>query len=93
MVGELENFDQNKTARFPDAPDEVGPGTEFMFIQGMTVVGTVNADCAVCAWREGHEKWPHALLAVWCGQMEPGRNASFWSGTRSIHNTRRRGPC
>lgn len=62
----------------------MGPGTsdheaEFIFIQGTTVVGSVVADCGVCAWKQGHPCWPTARMAVWtvpiqshwgCGQRK-----------------------
>lgn len=38
---------------------------EFMFILGDRVVGRVTADCANCAWNQGHPRWPAARLAFY----------------------------
>ena len=39
------------------------PDMEFLFIEGDRVVGCVTADCANCAWNEGHPRWPLAVMA------------------------------
>lgn len=51
-------------------PDTLDHQAEFIFIQGTMVVGTVVADCAVCAWKEGHPSWPAARMAVWTAPIE-----------------------
>ena len=37
---------------------------QFLFYLNDTIVGWVNADCCVCAWRDGHLRWPIASMAV-----------------------------
>lgn len=36
----------------------------YLFIEGDIVVGRVEADCCECAWKEGHSRWPRALMAL-----------------------------
>ena len=36
---------------------------QWIFIEGMQVVGFVEADCLVCAWREGHAQYPNAVMS------------------------------
>ena len=50
-------------------PDMNRREMEFLFIEGMTVVGTIVADCVSCAWREGSHKWPNSLVAIFCAPV------------------------
>lgn len=49
----------------PAPAEDIRHTTEFLFVEGDEVVGRVEADCRVCAWNEGHPKWPKAQIALW----------------------------
>ena len=87
MVSRGVNTDDTKTAPLPDGPDMADRVSEYLFIEGMAVVGTVVADCAVCAWRDGHSRWPNALMAIWCGDA----NATEQCSVKRNREARRRG--
>jgi len=41
---------------------EEGEEGDFLFYEGATIVGWIDADCYVCAWKRGHVKWPNAAM-------------------------------
>ena len=60
-------------------PVKPGDGTarkssDFLFYEGIIVVGHITADCCVCAWNEGHLKWPKADMAVVVTPLEFGQD-------------------
>ena len=58
-----------------DHPDY--KSSQFIFIENLTVVGTIEADCYVCAWRDGHPKWPAAAMAF-MGRTVEGVDPCVW---------------
>ena len=43
---------------------------QWIFIEDMRVVGFVEADCVVCAWRDGHPRYPNAIMAFIAVRIE-----------------------
>lgn len=43
---------------------------DYLFYEGQSIVYRLSADCFICAWKDGHPRWPNATLAVVC-PMEP----------------------
>jgi hypothetical protein len=37
---------------------------QYLFVRGDVVVGRLWADCCVCAWKDGKQKWPGAEMAM-----------------------------
>jgi hypothetical protein len=37
---------------------------EYFFFVGELIVGWTGADCWICAWKDGHYRWPLARMAV-----------------------------
>ena len=48
---------------------------EYLFFVGFVIVGRANADCWVCAWKEGFSRWPDCRMAVIREYDEPGVRA------------------
>lgn len=43
---------------------------DYLFYEGYAIVYRIVADCFVCAWKDGHPRFPRALMAVTFA-MEP----------------------
>lgn len=45
------------------------PNHLYLFIQGDFIVGRLEADCSVCAWRTGQQRWSGSKMAIYA--VEP----------------------
>ena len=58
--------------------DEQYKPHQWIFIEDTQVVGFVEADCLVCAWREGHPKFPSAIMAAVSVIIEDAEPCTWW---------------
>ena len=58
---------------------------DYLFYEGDTIVYRCTADCFVCAWKDGHPRFPKALMAV-AFIMEPSdRQRECGCESRAYH--------
>ncbi len=60
------------------AGHELHKDSQWIFIEQLKVIGTVDADCCVCAWREGHTKYPNAVMAGLTYPVEGNDPCVWW---------------